>query len=406
MIKSIHNLSHIGITDEIPENEKRYIILINIIAAFLIAFSWLYAPLIYIYLPDSTELLAVILCHGLFFILIPVLNHFHKYLASRILFGISSAFFLVLESLLSGPEAYTHFFFLVAPIVPLFIYPERQRVYKYLMVFLFTGCFIFLNYWFMDHEPIRNITDPEVLIFAQWSIKIGIAFSLITISVYAHHIVSVTERLLLQEHQKAENLLRNILPDKIADRLKGSSHSIADGFEYVSILFADLVGFTELSGKTEPDRLVRLLNDIFSKFDDLVDRYGLEKIKTIGDAYMIASGIPEPKENHAELLLQCARGMITELDLFNSQNDTELSIRIGINTGSVVAGVIGKKKFIYDLWGDSVNIASRMESHGIAGRIQVAESTYMLLRDKYSFEKRGEIEIKGKGKMTTYLYNQ
>lgn len=406
MISLINRYATIGITAELPENERRYIVLINIIALFLILFSWFYAPLIYIFLPDIPELLITIICHGFVFFLVPILNYFHRHLASRLFFGFSSAFFLTMESLLSGPEAYTHFFFIVAPIVPLFIYPEREKNYKYFMVFFFFCCYFFLNYWYMNHEPIRKITSPEVLVFSQWSIKSGLAFSLLTISIYAHHIVSVTEKKLQKEHEKAENLLRNILPDKIADRLKGGSHSIAEGFEYVSILFADIVGFTELSGKTEPGKLVDLLNGIFSKFDDLVDRYGLEKIKTIGDAYMVAAGIPEPNPDHAELLLLCSRGMIEELKNFNKENNTSLDIRIGINSGSVVAGVIGKKKFIYDLWGDSVNIASRMESHGIAGRIQVTESTYRLLKDRYRFEKRGEIAIKGKGKMTTYLYTR
>lgn len=405
MKKIFTRLAHIGITEEIPDIEKRYIILVNVIAVFMTFTICTYIPLARIYLPDNTLLLYTLTAHGLFFLLMPLLNHFHKYLASRLLFGISSVIFMSLESLLMGPEALTHYFLLFSPIIPFFLYPERERTYQYAIVALIISSFFLLSFWYIDHPPLYRITNPEILNVVQWIIKIAIAFSLLSISVYAHYIVTQIEKKLEEEHEKAENLLRNILPDKIADRLKDGSRSIADGFEFVSILFADLVGFTELSGNTEPARLVSLLNGIFSRFDDLVDQYGLEKIKTIGDAYMIAAGIPEPRENHGELILKCAADMITSLEAFNRENGTDLQIRIGINSGSVVAGVIGKKKFIYDLWGDSVNIASRMESHGITGKIQVSESTYRLLKGSYSFEERGEIEIKGKGKMNCYIYS-
>ncbi len=405
MKKIISTLANIGITEAIPDMEKRYIILVNVISVFMIFTVCGYIPLTILYLPDNIFLLYTLIAHGLFFLLIPLLNHFHRYLASRLFFGVSSVIFMSLESLLTGPEALTHFFLLFSPIIPFFLYPEKERKYQYAIVALIFSSFFLLSFWYLDHSPLYRITDPGVLNFVQWTIKGGIAFSLLSVSAYAHYIITQTEKKLEEEHEKAESLLRNILPDKIADRLKGGSRSIADGFEFVSILFADLVGFTELSGKTEPARLVNLLNGIFSRFDDLVEHYDLEKIKTIGDAYMIAAGIPEPRENHGELMLQCAVDMISGLEAFNREKGTDLQIRIGINSGSVVAGVIGKKKFIYDLWGDSVNIASRMESHGVTGKIQVSETTYRLLKNSYSFEKRGEIEIKGKGKMNCYIYN-
>lgn len=402
----INRFISIGITEKIPDTEKRYIILINAISLLMVMIIWGYVPLSVIFLPDNTLLTGILTIHGILFLLVPLLNYFEKYLASRLYYGISSIILMAIESLLTGPETYMHFFFLIAPIVPFFIYPEGEKKYKYIMVTLLGATFLMLNYWYMYHEPLRTITDPDVLRFVQWSIFGGLVFLLIMISIYAHYIISQAEKKLAVEHEKAENLLRNILPDKIADRLKDGSHAIADGFEYVSILFADIVGFTELSGKTGPERLVELLNDIFSRFDDIVDRHGLEKIKTIGDAYMIAAGIPEPQKNHAELALLCAREMITGVEDFNRQFNTSLRIRIGINSGPVVAGVIGKKKFIYDLWGDAVNIASRMESHGVAGKIHVSENTCRLLKTKYNFEKRGEIEVKGKGKMTTYFYTE
>ncbi|MGB7444818.1 MAG: adenylate/guanylate cyclase domain-containing protein [Coleofasciculaceae cyanobacterium] len=211
------------------------------------------------------------------------------------------------------------------------------------------------------------------------------------------------EEILRQEQAKSEELLLNILPQPIAERLKQKQSCIADGFKEVTILFADIVGFTQLSARVSPEKLVNLLNEIFSTFDELTERHNLEKIKTIGDAYMVASGLPNPCANHAEAIAEMALDMQEEVTKFSSKYGEDLKIRIGINTGPVVAGVIGTKKFIYDLWGDAVNIASRMESHGVAGGIQVSADTYKLLKDDYLFQERGVISIKGKGEMSTYL---
>ncbi|MDY6937365.1 MAG: adenylate/guanylate cyclase domain-containing protein [Cyanobacteriota bacterium] len=212
-----------------------------------------------------------------------------------------------------------------------------------------------------------------------------------------------TENCLRNEREKSDRLLLNVLPEPIAERLKKGQNNIADGFSEVTILFADIVGFTQLSSRTSPKDLVNLLNDIFSEFDRLSQKYDLEKIKTIGDSYMVAGGLPIPREDSGEAIADMALEMQAQIDRFRRQLGENLSIRIGINTGSVVAGVIGTKKFIYDLWGDAVNTASRMESHGIPDKIQVTETTYQCLKHKYVFEKRGEIEVKGKGLMTTYL---
>ena len=205
------------------------------------------------------------------------------------------------------------------------------------------------------------------------------------------------------ERERAERLLLNILPESIAKRLKNEQETIADSFEEVTVLFADLVNFTNLSSQISPTELVGLLNEIFSRFDRLVERYSLEKIKTIGDSYMVVGGLPLPRSDHAEAIAEFALDMQEEIKKFNAEKDQAFSLRIGINTGPVVAGVIGLKKFIYDLWGDAVNTASRMESHGIPGYIQVSSSTYDRLKDKYLFEERGIIHVKGKGEMTTYL---
>jgi adenylate cyclase len=203
--------------------------------------------------------------------------------------------------------------------------------------------------------------------------------------------------------QKSERLLLNILPEMIANQLKQEQTTIADSFGSCSVLFADIVGFTELSSHTSPASLVELLNEIFSMFDKLAERHGVEKIKTIGDAYMAVAGLPIQRHDHAESIANMALDMQLAIQKFNQKNNSVCSIRVCISMGPVVAGVIGLKKFAYDLWGDTVNIASRMESHGIPGCIQVCQQTYECLKDKYIFEQRGVIKIKGKGEMMTYL---
>ncbi|NEP41857.1 MAG: PAS domain S-box protein [Okeania sp. SIO2H7] len=209
---------------------------------------------------------------------------------------------------------------------------------------------------------------------------------------------------LKMEQRKSEMLLLNILPQSIADRLKKNKKAlIAEYFDNVTVLFADIVGFTKLSTQMCPEELVNLLNKIFSAFDLLVEKYDLEKIKTIGDSYMVVGGLPIPRKDREEAIAEIALDILTEIDRFNQENNQSLNVRIGINSGPAIAGVIGLKKFTYDLWGDTVNTASRMESHSVTGRIQVSDATYQLLRDKYVFEPRGIISIKGKGEMMTYF---
>ena len=205
------------------------------------------------------------------------------------------------------------------------------------------------------------------------------------------------------EQEKVEQLLLNVLPPPIVSRLKHKQSSIADHFAEATVLFADIVGFTTIADLISPTSLVDLLNEIFSSFDLLTQKYGLEKIKTIGDAYMVAGGIPTPRNDHAQAIANLALDMQQAITRFNQEHNENFSIRIGIHTGPVVAGVIGIKKFIYDLWGDTVNTASRMESHGLAGCIQVTDTTYNLLQDQFLFEERGTIPVKGKGQMRTYF---
>lgn len=237
--------------------------------------------------------------------------------------------------------------------------------------------------------------------------------SAINLICFAGYVVTMTlyfvrkQDFLMMEVQKekarSEDLLLNILPKEIADRLKTGERNIADRHSDVSIMFADIVGFTPLSATMEPFQLVALLNEVFSYFDSLVVEYGLEKIKTIGDCYMVASGAPRPRADHAQALVRMALQIQTQLQERRFGQGVKLSFRIGINSGPVVAGVIGHRKFIYDLWGDAVNTASRMESYGSGGAVQITQATYELISKQFACESGGKIQIKGKGEMAVWF---
>jgi class 3 adenylate cyclase len=210
-------------------------------------------------------------------------------------------------------------------------------------------------------------------------------------------------RALAVEQDRSERLLLNVLPAPIAARLKQGEAVIADRFQEVTVLFVDLVDFTRSSDRSTPERVVQVLDDLFTAFDRLAERHGLEKIKTIGDAYMAVGGLPAPRPDHAQAVAEMALAVREETARHRDPSGQPLALRIGIDTGPVVAGVIGTTKFSYDLWGDTVNTASRMESQGVVGCIQVTERTYRRLGDGYRFERRGPIQIKGKGELVTWF---
>jgi class 3 adenylate cyclase len=212
-----------------------------------------------------------------------------------------------------------------------------------------------------------------------------------------------TRRALQREKERSERLLLNVLPRSIAARLKQHEDVIADGFPEVTVLFADLVDFTRRSQRSSPQQVVQFLDELFTAFDQLAKRHGLEKIKTIGDAYMVAGGLPDPRSEHAQAVADMALAIRDEVAGRSDPSGQPLQLRIGIDTGPVVAGVIGTDKFSYDLWGDTVNTASRMESTGLPGCIQVTARTYQRLGDGYRFQRRGLVAVKGKGEMVTYF---
>lgn len=241
-------------------------------------------------------------------------------------------------------------------------------------------------------QPLYTHPDPEL----------GAAVTMLIVLAFAYIVLYYYVRQRNELLQLSNGLLENILPNRIAERLKRSDEMIADEYESASILFADVAGFTPMSSNMSPNELVALLNEIFTDFDEMVDARGLEKIKTIGDAYMVAAGVPLPRPDHAVAICDLALEMQRHVEgrTFSGHN---ITFRIGINSGPVVAGIIGTRKFSYDLWGDSVNTASRMESFGRAGKIQITKHTRDLIADEFVCVPGGEVEVKGKGLMEVWF---
>jgi guanylate cyclase len=257
---------------------------------------------------------------------------------------------------------------------------------------LFIGAVIFVAGSSSWADPTYEVADPQA----------DGTFAIIGVTVFVVLALSYFVRQRDRFQRESDDLLHNILPDEIATRLKGDGGMIADLFEEVSVLFLDVVDFTPMSASMAPTELVGLLNEIFTGFDGFVDEMELEKIKTVGDEYMVAAGVPTPRSDHAHVMADLALRMQDHLATHEFAGH-RITARIGINSGSVVAGIIGRRKFSYDLWGDVVNTASRMESHGQPGAIQISVATYERIKDEFECERRGTIEVKGKGDLDAWF---
>ncbi len=289
---------------------------------------------------------------------------------------------------------------ILSPIGALMILGTRQSTAWFILFALLAALSWFLNDQFMLNSlPIpAHIKDTFFLMNIMGT----------TCILYAvmRYFQSQKERTLTElalEQARSEKLLLNVLPQSIASRLKDNDMRIADSHESVSVLFADIAGFTKLTASISPTQLVDMLSQLFSRFDQLAEKYGLEKIKTIGDGYMVVGGAPNQLDNHAAIVTKLALEMFQALSVFNESTRNTLQMRIGISTGPVVAGVIGTSKFAYDLWGDPVNMASRMEQTALTNSIQLSEASYALVKDQFDFETRKQVQVKGKGKVNTYM---
>ncbi|HUJ76711.1 MAG TPA: adenylate/guanylate cyclase domain-containing protein [bacterium] len=396
----LQRILHLGVRAGMRPEQAKFLRFVNAIALFLFFFVPVYVPMEW-----ALGLWAsgwASFAYSACMVLCLWLNHRGRYAVARHIFGIVSPAFLVLVSLQAGERSGVQYFFFTVPVVAQYLYPAQERVWRWVYSLL-PGLAFFAVWRAFDH----GFTGPEVspmirMLTYGWTL-FGVFWALIVLSRYARLSMEEAEAQAEVERGKSEALLLNILPPPIADRLLGQAGTIADGFAEVTVLFADIVGFTRLSAGMPPQRVVDLLNGVFTAFDELVTQRGLEKIKTIGDAYMVAGGLPHHRADHAEAVADLALAMLETVRGFRHETGEPLSIRIGINTGPVVAGVIGKTKYIYDLWGDTVNTASRMESHGVPGEIQVTAATREALGERFLFTERGEIEVKGKGWMPVYL---
>jgi adenylate cyclase len=283
----------------------------------------------------------------------------------------------------------------LGPVIALMFFPVRFAVPWMVLLLVCVAITAAFDPWFSTHG--YDVPPEAIRLF--FAMNLGVSSSIVF--VFAGFFV-MAER---AQRERANRLLINVLPEEIAEILQeqGDGATIADRYDSVSVLFADIVGSTPMFSELDPHYVVDWLNEIFSVLDDVVERHGLEKIKTIGDAYMVAAGIPDRREDHAEAMVACALEMVDAVDAIPPRHDRRIRFRFGIHSGPVVAGVIGKSRFHFDLWGDVVNVAARMESHGEAGRIQISDDTHDLVEDRFQFEPRRTISIKGKGTMSTWF---
>jgi guanylate cyclase len=288
----------------------------------------------------------------------------------------------------------------LCPLSALILLNAREAP-RWMLVYL---SLLILGGYLQPHARVSNNLPAALVVPLFFIMNIGAVTGIAFLLLY--YFVRERNRayqLLREEQDRSESLLLNVLPEEIAPILKADDRTIADYFESASVLFADIVGSTPLFAGMDPNEIVNWLNEIFSMFDRLVEKHGIEKIRTIGDNYMVASGVPKPRPDHAQVIARLALDMFRGLDNVPPRNGNMVNFRIGINSGPMVAGVIGKTKFHYDLWGDTVNTASRMESHGEPGRIQISDETYQLIQDQFVCEPRGAVAIKGKGEMDTWF---
>ncbi len=397
-----NRIINIGITPDLHEKDAKYIRLTN--ALVMIVGIWLFSliPPILTYYPSSKYIVFNSIFFPLIWLLVLYFNHKHWYIFAKLFYSYTAMLCVASNSLQTGRESDNHLFLLLISVMAFYTYPPNQLKYitrvSISALVLFVGIEIYLT----NKGPIIQ-APPEFFQLGRLITLVALCVLIYVVTLYNYNSLHKAQDLLEIEHQKSETLLLNILPPVIADRLKASSAVIADRTNEATILFADVVGFTGLSQTMEPEKLVALLNDLFTEFDSITKAYNLEKIKTIGDAYMVAGGIPEARRDHCEAVALCALEMQSIMRKGISRELKDFKVRIGIHTGPVVAGVIGKSKFIYDLWGDSVNTASRMESHGVEDKIHVSKEVYLKLKDKFEFEDKREIQVKGKGLMETYF---
>ncbi|MBN8221031.1 MAG: adenylate/guanylate cyclase domain-containing protein [Spirochaetes bacterium] len=388
----------IGVSDGMPEYEKRSYYIFNVLIAIVMAITLVYAFVPYFVLHIQHKVLNNIINWSLFsgYLSCILLAYWKKPLAARLVFTTLVQIHIFIFTLLIGWDIGNYLFYLALPALPYVIfYNNRFGVFYG----FFTGLIGFCASYYVKKTGFRLVNVTPEMYDGLFLLTFTSTFIVILLVVKLFFKLSRhSEERLNLEKQRSERLLLNILPGDIAQRLQKGETTIADHYDPVVVVFADIVGFTEISARTPPGELVRRLNEVFSLIDILVEKYDLEKIKTIGDAYMVVAGIPQARPDDLSRIIRFAREILEMVHASNA-----LQLRIGIDVGEATAGVIGTKKFIFDLWGDTVNTASRMESHGEPGKIHVTERVANQLGDEFKKTERGKMLVKGKGEMTTYF---
>jgi class 3 adenylate cyclase len=394
-------LIRIGRDPAMAPSEARYVVLSNILALLGVAFTLGFAPILL--LSGAVVFPALQVVYALGYLPTLWLNSRGHRVAATTWLVLGSHLLVVSQVLVEGTGFDVHLFFLLHTMLPFLVFDPRHNRRMFTLSAL-AGIDLVIVVGLAGRLPHLGPAIAADRLRVLRPILLGGLFAtLAACAHYARRATLIAEAALDRAHQRSEELLLNILPPSIARRLKLDGGQIADGFAGVTVLFADIVGFTSMSSRMPPERVVGLLNDLFCRFDDVAGQLGLEKIKTIGDCYMVAGGLPEPRVDHADAVAEMALCMVEIVAEVSRRSPEPFVIRIGIHSGPVVAGVIGKRKFIYDLWGDTVNIASRMESHGVPGAIQLSDASRRLLDGKFRLQHRGLIDVKGRGAMETWL---
>lgn len=391
------DLFYIGINRSANLYEIRHVLLLNIMVVFISPYTLFMGLMSY---RIAAFVLWICAAYALIAWLVYLMHYYRLYLVARVYFLIISWGLMFSLAVLLGRESNMQWYLLFT-IVPTFFHFNRKE--KFFMVgFILLLLTSYLAIELLPHLAAYQLATTHEALSIRYIINSGIIMFALFISLFSFYVVNNAEIGFIAEQELSERLLLNVLPPSIVKKLKTNPGLIAEKSSSGSVLFADIVGFTALTATKTPEETITMLNDIFSEFDDLIEKTGLEKIKTIGDAFMVAGGIPDYREDHLEQIANLALAMQQTIrDHFTGIYGVDL--KVGIDTGEVVAGIIGRKKFLYDLWGHTVNTASRMETNGIPGKIQVTENVYTLLNNDYDFEYRGKVKCKGIGDVAAYF---
>lgn len=388
-------IANIGIKDYPPDTQRRLKI-VNVFSALVVATTFIYA--VQLWMSGDKDMLPVVLINfalALIVSLVPLMHRFND-TAGSLLLVVAEFVALIGFTSFFGRLGGAPLQYVVAAAAPFVIF-EARRIWLVIAIAA-TALILHLFAWFTFPTSVVQARIDEHIISSLYIQGAITTFGLIAASVY--YAFSLVER----AKAETEAVLRNVLPDDVVERLKAApGETIADGFADASVLFADITGFVRLARSLGPDKTVTFLNRLVTAFDELAQRHGVEKIKTIGDAYMVASGVPVPRDDHAHALASMALDLLATVREVGTQLNIPINVRVGMASGPMMAGVIGRNKFSYDVWGDPVNLASRLEQLSLPGRITVCPGCHAALKDKFILESRGLIDIKGVGQQEAWF---